>query len=197
MRGGASAAPWDSSLGHGPSTPSLCVGHQGPSTRSPGFSVCQRGPSCAAGGEMLGQHLALRAAPRTLSLFLQSGCVGCSGPHLASPPLQAGKPRTENLRTHTCNPPGALAGRKQLRLAAGGASPVPCRKPLGRQADLGRGCVPLPLSRKKDLLSRGGSRLSPRSQSPSSEPGSWACAQRSCLAQAAVRLAAAGGAEGG
>lgn len=35
---------------------------------------------------MLGQHLALRAAPRTLSLFLQSGCVGCSGPRLASPP---------------------------------------------------------------------------------------------------------------
>lgn len=133
----------------------------------------------------------------TVSLPAVGLCRLLWAPPGIPPPLQAGKPRTENLRTHTCNPPGALAGRKQLRLAAGGASPVPCRKPLGRQADLGRGCVPLPLSRKKDLLSRGGSRLSPRSQSPSSEPGSWACAQRSCLAQAAVRLAAAGGAEGG
>lgn len=53
-------------------------------------SVFARGAQAVLwSGEMLGQHLALRAAPRTLSLFLQSGCVGCSGPRLASPaPLQ-------------------------------------------------------------------------------------------------------------
>lgn len=136
MRGGASVGPWDSSLGHGPSTPSLHVGQQGPATRSPGFGVFQRMPR-VQGVPAVPRVGRCWGGTRPCGLLPGHSISSCNwavqaalGPTWHPLLLQVGKPRKRAFVPTLVTPLVLLLSGKQ-----------PSRKPLGRQANLGRGCV--------------------------------------------------------
>lgn len=173
--------PRDKSLGSRPRAPSLRVGHQGPATCSPGFSVHWRMPlrsqgvPDATGWGMLGQCLALRTASRTL-FFPQA--VLCR--LLGAPPGQ--KTQGQQTSVPTLAPPqcsladwASSSGR-----LCGTHTPCPVVNPWVIKPTWDLGCVPSSrFHKRKSLPSRGRSQLSPRSQPPSL----WAWIACLCPAQ--------------
>lgn len=191
MRGGASVGLWDKSLGSRPRAPSLCVGHQGPATCSPGFSVHWRMPlrsqgvPDAAGWGMLGQCLALRTVSRTLS-FPQA--VLCR--LLGAPPGQ--ETRGQQTSVPTLAPPQCsladwASSSGQLR---GTHTPCPVVNPWVIKPTWDLGCVPSSRFHKGRVSHLGeGLSSAPGLNPPPSGPGSRACAQPSCPARVSVRVA--------